>query len=143
MGQQQKQTKKHIKQLQYDKNELLNSNSEILKECTLFYQTIYSKQANCEETQNELLNKITKKVQTIQNEKLTSYINKNELKQAINQMENEKSPGIDGIPIEFYKLFRNSLKMTFYNYTITLFIEKKTTKTKQQAIIILIPKKAT
>ena len=28
--------------------------------------------------------------------------------------------------------------MTFYNYTITLFIEKKTTKTMQQAIITLI-----
>ena len=92
LREQQKQTKKHIKQLQ---NELLNSNSEILKECTSFYQTIYTKQANCEETQIELLNKITKKVQTIQNEKLTSYINKNELKQAINEMKNEKSPGMD------------------------------------------------
>lgn len=47
---QQKETKKHIKQLQNDKNEFLNSNSEILKECTSFCQTIYIKQANCEET---------------------------------------------------------------------------------------------
>ena len=54
LREQQKQTKKHIKQLQ-------NENSEILKECTSFYQTIYTKQANCEETQIELPNKITKK----------------------------------------------------------------------------------
>ena len=43
--------------------------------------------------------------------------NKNELKQAICQMENEKSPGIDGIPTEFYiKLLTKSLKMTYYKY---------------------------
>ena len=34
-----------------------------------------------------------------QNEQLIKLINKNELKQAIYQMENDKSPGIDGIPI--------------------------------------------
>lgn len=39
LREQQKQTKKHIKQPKNDKNELLNSNSEILKECASFYQT--------------------------------------------------------------------------------------------------------
>ena len=40
-----------------------------------------------------------------QNKQLTNFINKNELKQAMYQIENEKSPGIDGILVEFYKTF--------------------------------------
>ena len=44
------------------------------------------------------------------NEQLTKSINKNDLKQAIYQMENDKSPGIDGIPVEFYKTFYDTLE---------------------------------
>ena len=44
------------------------------------------------------------------NEQLTQSINKNELIQAIYQMENDKSPGIDGIPVEFYKTFYDTLE---------------------------------
>ena len=47
------------------------------------------------------------------NEQLTKSINKNELKQAIYQMENDKSPGIDGIPVEFYKTFYDTLESDF------------------------------
>ena len=57
-------------------------------------------------------------------------------------MENEKSPGIDGTPVEFYKTFydvlENDLLQIFNNI---LFTEKETTKTMQEAIITLIPKK--
>ena len=106
---QQKQAKKQIKQLQYDQNKMPKTNLEILKECQKFYQT-YKKQKNCEATQNELLNNIPKLVQTDQNRQLTKPINKNELQRAINQMKNEKSPGIDGIPIEFHKTFYKLLE---------------------------------
>ena len=47
------------------------------------------------------------------NEQLTKSINKNELKQAIYQMENDKSPGIDGIPVEFHKTFYDTLENDF------------------------------
>ena len=40
-----------------------------------------------------------------QNEQLTKSINKNELKQVIYQMQNDKSPRVDGTPVEFYKTF--------------------------------------
>ena len=57
-------------------------------------------------------------------------------------MENDKSPGIDGIPIEFYKVFfpiiKNDLK---YIYNKVLFNLQTTPKIWNQAIITLIPKK--
>ena len=54
-------------------------------------------------------------------------------------MENRKSPGVDGIPIDFYKeTIILDLQKTFIE---TLFTNKKTPKTWNQAIITLIPKK--
>ena len=110
LQEQQKQIKKHIKQLQNEKNEIIKTNSEILKECRIFYQKLFTKQENCVETQNEILNKLPTSMKNEQNEYLTKQINKNELKQAMFQMQNEKSPGIDGIPVEFYKTFYETLE---------------------------------
>ena len=105
LQEQRKQAKKNVKQLQNEKNEIKKTNSEILKECGLFQEKLYSKQQNCEETQNEILNILSNSIQKEQNKQLTNFINKNELKQAMYQIENEKSPGIDGILVEFYKTF--------------------------------------
>ena len=77
-----------------------------------------------------------------QNEYLTKLIIKNELKQAIYQMQNDKSPGIDGIPVEFYKTFYETLENDLIQlYNNILFLEKSITNTMKQAIITLIPRK--
>ena len=56
-------------------------------------------------------------------------------------MENGKSPGIDGIPIEFYKEFFDLLKKDLQDIcNYVLFEQKITPKTWNQAIISLIPK---
>ena len=56
-------------------------------------------------------------------------------------MENAKSPGVDGMPIEFYKEFLETIKYDLQKtYNETLFDNRKTPKTNQ-AIITLIPKK--
>ena len=79
----------------------------------------------------------------IRENELTETIKTQEQKQAIHQMENDKSPGIDGIPIEFYKesyvLFVKNLLQPYNNI---FFIEEKSTKIKNQEIITLIPKKS-
>ena len=100
---QQKQSKEQITQLQNNKNQLLPTNSKIIKECQKFYQSLYEKQNSCKTTQEELLKEIHKIVNIDQNDHLTKKIEKKELKQAINQMEEDKSPGVDGIPVEFIK----------------------------------------
>ena len=124
------------------KNEIIKTNSEILKECRIFYQKLFTKQENCVETQNEILNKLPTSMENEQNEYLTKLINKNKLKQAIFPMQNDKSPGIDGIPVEFYKTFYKTLENDLIQlYNNILFLEKNITNTMKQAIITLIPKK--
>ena len=57
-------------------------------------------------------------------------------------MENQKSPGIDGIPIEFYKENYDLLEDDLYQlYTNIFFQEKYSPTTMKQAIITLLPKK--
>ena len=64
-----------------------------------------------------------------------------EIKIAIENMENDKSPGIDGIPAEFYKEFYTILKKDLQDiFNKVLFNLKTTPKTRNQAIITLIPK---
>ena len=55
--------------------------------------------------------------------------NKNELKQAINQMENDKSPGTDGIPIESYITLYEAIENDFLQpYNDVPFNEQNATK---------------
>ena len=97
---------------------------------------------NCEKTQHKLLQHIIPKVSQAQNTKLTQKIQISEIKEAIYSMENGKSPGIDGLPIEFYKDFFELLKNNLQNlHNNTLFHDKNTPKTCNQALITLIPKK--
>ena len=102
--------KKHIKSLQNQQGKILTTNSEILEECKNYFQNLYTKQKTCEKTQNLLLKYISHKITNEQNNKLTKQIEITEIKEAIQSMENGKSPGLDGIPIEFYKEFIEIIK---------------------------------
>ena len=76
--------------------------------------------------------------------KLFTYksIQINETKEAINSIENGKSPGVDGVPIEFYKEFFEIIKYDLQTpFNNTLFQSQGSPKTWNQAIITLIPKK--
>ena len=142
LAEKENQTKKQIKILKNEQNKTLKTNHDILEECHKYYQNSYKKQNNCNLTQQELLQNIPKLVTTNQNDQLTKTIQKNELKQAIEQTENDKSPGIDRIPIEFYKTFYDLLETDLLkSYNNILFEEKDITNTMHQAIVTLIPKK--
>ena len=73
---QQKQSKKQITQLQNNKNQLLTSNSKVLKESQKYYQSLNEKQNNCKTTREQLLKKIPKTVNIDQNDQLTKKMEK-------------------------------------------------------------------
>ena len=56
-------------------------------------------------------------------------MNKSEIKEAIFQMENQKSPGIDGIPIEFYKENYDLLEDDLYQLYTNIFFQEKESPT--------------
>ena len=133
---------KKVKILKNDSNKIFERDFEILKECRNFCQNLYTKFKTCNKTQNQLLQNIPKAVTIEQNETLTNPIAKKEIKEGIFQMENQKSPGIDGIPIEFYKDFHTYKEQDLLQlYNNILQNEKETTTTMKQVIIRLIPGK--
>ena len=90
---------KNTKIIINEQRETLQENSEILKECKTHFQKIYKKQETCEKTQDKLLQNITKNITENQNTNFSGEIQISEIKEAIFNMENRKSPGID----RFYK----------------------------------------
>ena len=57
-------------------------------------------------------------------------------------MENNKSPGIDGVTIEFYKEFLAHIENDLFQFYQNILQNKKeATKIMKQVIITLLPKK--
>ena len=138
----QKQKKKQITLLENEQGKSITKTSDILKECTNYYQKLYTKPKTCAIAQKKLLKNITHKTTNKKNEKLTKKVEINEIREAIQIIENGTSPRVDGIPIEFYKEFLETIIPDFQKtYNETLFINKKMSKTWNQAKITLIPKK--
>ena len=91
--------------------------------------------------QGKLPNPLKAKIANGDNKKLTQQITFAELKTAIFQLENGKSPGIDGIPIEFYKSYYEYIKNDLLQlYNSILFGNDNLTTSMNQAIITLLPK---
>lgn len=61
----------------------------------------------------QLLTKIYKQISDDENTALTQPFNCQDLEKWIKQIANGKSPGVDGLPAEFYKQFLTLLLMTF------------------------------
>ena len=64
-----------------------------------------------------------------------------ECKAAVNYMRNDKSPGSDGIPSEFYKCFWNSIDKLFYDVLLTVYDNKELSFSQRLSIITLLFKK--
>ena len=64
-----------------------------------------------------------------------------ECEDAIKDMKNNKSPGADGIPVEFYKLFWNDIKHYFFNALIKSFESGELPRSRRLSVIILIYRK--
>ena len=115
----------------------------ILEQAFLFYQNLYSEEKPNMDTQNWLLSHITsKRLSGISRDKLEQLLKEKELLEALSQMQNGKSPGIDGIPKEFYLKFWPLIKEKFIKVATHVQLLHKLTNTQQQAVLKLLHKKA-
>lgn len=65
----------------------------------------------------------------------------NECKETVMNLKSNKSPGLDGIPNEFYQCFWHQLSSLFYNMLKEIFLNGKMTFSQRLAVISLIQKK--
>lgn len=60
---------------------------------------------------------------------------------AVNNLKNNKSPGLDGIPAEFYKCFWKTIGPLFYEVLLSIFDKQELPFSQRLALITLLFKK--
>ena len=91
-------------------SEIYTDKENIMKIATKYYSDLYTPSKTNRKTQDKLLRNIQKKITQEQKEKLDAPITIDEIKTAIFQIKPGKSPGLDGIPAEFYQEYWNIVK---------------------------------
>ena len=104
-----------------------------------YYKKLYNKSDTDEMLQDEFLNQIDAKVVHEDNEALVEEFALEEIEKVIETTSNNKSPGMDGIPYEFYKTFWETIKNEIY-LIIKGILLHNLSHTQKTAIITLNPK---
>ena len=100
--------KKTIYRLQDDDGNIITEQDTILRCQKRFYEDLYTSAGAIDESY--VTNLEVPNISEIQKEKLDSKISLGEIGVAIRAMANNKCPGTDGLPVEFYKIFYAKLK---------------------------------
>ncbi|MES9884044.1 MAG: reverse transcriptase domain-containing protein [Sedimenticola sp.] len=119
----------------------ITDKDKILEEQKRFYQNLYKKKENIESEINFFPEDYDKKLNEEEKIKCEGVLSEPECFNALKEMNNNKSPGTDGITTEFYKLFWNEIKtylIKSLNYSLEI---GELTVLQKQSVINLIPKK--
>ena len=119
-------------------NTVLNSQVSIMNYITESFQNQYEDVAIDKNKQDWFLSFIEKCVSENDNKSLISFISDEEIYLTIKSFNNNKSPGIDGLPIEFYINFFHIIRTEFCEMIRNSFRIKKLTDSQRKAIIILL-----
>ena len=124
-------------------NQEITHQNKIQNELLFFYETLFKNTlSNTSEDCESFLNEVSVPKLNYEDAIICEGdLNELELLKALKSMQNNKSPGNDGLAKEFYETFWNQIKNPFMN-SITEAREKKKLSTSQrQAVIKLIEKK--
>lgn len=81
---------------------IITEPTKILKEVEKFYKNLYTEEPEDPQSMQAILSNLDKTVSTEQNRKLTQWVNREEVWEALMAMNKNKSPGSDGLPVEYY-----------------------------------------
>ena len=118
----------------------LSNQGEISKYITSYYEDIYNEATIDENRQAWFLSFIDTSINDSDNEELIRYVSDEEILLIMKQFNLNKSPGIDGLPIEFYIRFFNVIKDEFCQVLRNSLISENLTESQRKALIILLYK---
>ena len=118
-------------------NQELTSQQEIIEAQRRFYTELYQKDDYVEFTaQNTSGVYVPEDIKVQQDQQLDSQ----DIQQAIKEMKKNKTPGEDGIPVDFYKVFWIQIKDVFLAMMHQCYEQNCLHKSARQGILNLIPK---
>jgi exonuclease III len=108
-----------------------------------FYENLYSAEPRegAEHAQANLYAKLDRKVSPADSLSLDSPITLAELKDAVFNSGNGKSPGMDGIPVEWYKTFWEQIGPLYWEVVQSIFDTSSLPLSQRNAVITLLHKK--
>ena len=109
----------------------------ILQEQREFYQKLYEEDKDVKFSLNNTTQ--VRVPETIRKEQ-DKQLDMTDFEQAIKGMKNKKTPGEDGLPVDFYKVFWNRIKPLFLEMAKEGFEKGTLHSTARQGILNLIPK---
>ena len=122
-----------------DQGNAIYNPRDILENQRYFYENLYKKDENI--VFDYTLQNKTPQVPEHMKESLRKEISEQEVINAIKGMARNKTPGSDGLPVEFYIVFWEQIRSLLMNAISAAFCEKRLHDTAREGIITLIPKK--
>ena len=110
------QAKNVIYQLQDTEGQIQTDNKKMIQVAEKFYTKLFSKLQISKQKQKDLLRNVHRKLSDSDRIKLDAELILDELEEAVMDMQDGKSPGLDGITAEFYKKFWYLIKNQYLEY---------------------------
>ena len=121
--------------------ETIEDKDDIIEEIENFYGDLYKTEHHNVKQAIENLKFIKDRLSKSDNEVLNDEITEMEIKKAIWRMKNEKSPGEDGLPREFYHKYFHLLKEEMSELFNNIKLDKQQPESQKNALIKLLYKK--
>ena len=134
---------KTVKKVCTDSGAIVTSQKEILSEIRHYYSDLFrNRDTNLIESDLNEIGSIKRanKLSDHDSKTLEGLLTIEELGSALKSMKNKKSPGIDGFPAEFYKIFWVKLKFFVLRSLNSGFHTGEMSSTLRQCIITCLPK---
>ena len=131
---------KRICKLITTENKEIISHDDITSEIVSFYSKLYEKNPVVDVDLNTILNDVgINKLTNSLSQKLEGELSIDEVHQALKNMKNNKSPGLDGFTVEFFKYFWKELHIFLVRYLNSAYLSGMP-YTQKLGVISLIPK---
>lgn len=98
-------TKPVIDSLINEEGKEVGNTQEILKVVHSFYAILYKEQSIDEAIVESFISKLTQRLDPVDSTKLDEVITQEEITRAMESMQDNKTPGMDGLPKEYYQAF--------------------------------------
>ena len=128
---------KNIKKLELKDGSIITQQQDILLSINDFYRNLFKRCPNSKSLQEFSLKDVSPKVS---NMNLGNLLDVEEVSEALKSMKNNKTPGIDGIPADFLKVFWRQLNFFVTNAINSCYKKGILSTTSRQSVITCLPK---
>lgn len=129
-----------IEEIQTEDGTRLTTQQEILNEVSRHYEELYSENQIHEETLDDFTSIIESCLSDEENDELLSPVTKDDVHDIIRTSPQKKSPGPDGLPVEFYKRYWNIVSDRMTLIANEILDGKMVPAEFKECKIVLIPK---